>query len=470
VAKFTMTIAGKPVEAKSVFAVRNPATDETWAEVPECSMEQLDMAMAAAADAFSGWRSDEAARRAGLEAAADAVARAEDELASIITSEQGKPLSEAHSELGDAINDLRYFARLKMPSEIIRDDAEVRVEVVRRPVGPVAAITPWNFPLGTAVAKIAPALAAGNTMVLKPSPYTPVACLRFGELVRDILPPGVFNVVSGDNALGAAMSEHPVARMVSFTGSVATGKKIARAAADDLKRVTLELGGNDPAIVLDDADPATVAEGLFANAFANCGQVCVAIKRVYVPEALHAAVVEALVERARAAKVGNGAEDGTLLGPLNNRMQLDRVTELVDDAVAHGAKAVAGGHRIDGPGYFFQPTILTELSDGMRIVDEEQFGPALPVIAYRDLDDAIARANRSHFGLGASVWGGDPERAAGVASRLESGTAWVNAHQAAVPGQPFGGVKWSGIGVEGGPWGLLGFTEIQALYVAKGRA
>jgi acyl-CoA reductase-like NAD-dependent aldehyde dehydrogenase len=463
-----MTIAGRSVPGTAFFDVENPATGKTYARAPECSLVQLDEAMRSAKQAFGSWQEDEKARRSGLLAAADAIDDAFEELALLITHEQGKPLAEARSELTDAMSDLRYFAQLELPREILRDDEHTFVEVIRKPVGPVAAITPWNFPLGTAVAKLAPALAAGCTVVLKPSPFTPLACLRFGELTREVFPPGVLNVISGGNELGAAMSEHPIPRQVSFTGSVATGKKIALAAAPDLKRVTLELGGNDPAILLDDVDVDAMAGSIFANAFVNCGQVCVAIKRVYVPERLYGNVVAALVARANAAKVGDGSVEGTDLGPLTSTMQLDRVSELVDDAVAHGAKVATGGHRIDGPGHFYQPTVLTDLSDGSRIVDEEQFGPALPVLSYRDLDDVIERANRTHFGLGASVWTRDPARGASVARRLDSGTAWVNTHQTGVPGQPFGGVKWSGIGVEGGPWGLISFTDIQALHTSKG--
>jgi acyl-CoA reductase-like NAD-dependent aldehyde dehydrogenase len=465
--QFTMTVGGSPAAAAATYPVENPATGEVLAEAPECSLEQLDEAMRAAAEAFTAWSSDAGQRRHGLEALAGTVEANLDELADLITSEQGKPLAEARGELGDVVNDLRYFATLELPDEVVRDDRRSAVKVLRRPVGPVAAITPWNFPLGTAVAKIAPALAAGCTMVLKPSPFTPLTCLRFGELTREVLPAGVLNVLSGSNELGAAMVEHPVPRAVSFTGSVATGKHIAAAAAPDLKRVVLELGGNDPAIVLDDADLESVADGLFSNAFSNCGQVCVAIKRVYAPERLYDDLVAALAERAQAAKVGDGHLDGTQIGPLCNRMQFERVGALVADALANGGTAVSGGAAIEGPGYFYEPTVIAGLSDGARLVDEEQFGPALPVLSYHDLDDALARANATHFGLGASIWSADPERAAAVAPRIEAGTVWVNTHQSAVPGQPFGGLKWSGIGVEGGRWGLIAFTEIQAVHVAR---
>ena len=304
------------------------------------------------------------------------------------------------------------------------------MELARRPLGVVAAITPWNFPLTLAFWKIAPALLAGNTLVLKPSPFTPLTTLKVGELLRDVFPPGVVNIVSGGDDLGAFMTTHPVPRKISFTGSVETGKKVALSAAPDLKRVTLELGGNDPAIVLDDADPATVATAIFAGAFNNNGQVCSAIKRVYVPEALYDGVVEGLAAHARAIKVGEGTEDGVKLGPINNEPQFERVKELVADALSHGATAVTGGKAMDRAGYFFEPTILTGLSDGTRIVDEEQFGPALPVVPYRDLGDAIDRANATHFGLSGSVWGADADRAAEVAAQLECGTAWVNTHLA----------------------------------------
>jgi acyl-CoA reductase-like NAD-dependent aldehyde dehydrogenase len=423
--------------------------------------------MTAADRAFASWQFDRPQRQKALEELASAVAVNLEELAEVITLEEGKPLGESRSELGDVVNDLRYFATLEVPAEIIRDDARTAVRVLRRPIGPIAAITPWNFPLGTAVAKIAPALAAGCTVVLKPSPYTPLSGLRFGELSRAVLPPGVLSVLSGSNEVGTWMTEHPLPRMVSFTGSVATGKRIAAAVASDLKRVTLELGGNDPAIILDDAVVDDIADALFANAFSNCGQVCVAIKRIYVPNALHDELVEALASRAKAAKVGDGRLEASEIGPLCNQMQFDRVRELVGDATRRGARVVAGGHAVAGPGYFFEPTILTNVDDGVRIVDEEQFGPVLPVIRYDGIEEALKRANATHFGLGASIWTSDAERGSALAPRVDSGTVWVNTHQSGVPGQPFGGVKWSGIGVEGGPWGLLSFTEVQAIHVAK---
>ena len=462
-----MTIDGQAAPTAATFDVLNPATSEVYAQAPDCSKEQLDAAMESAAKAYRDWKSDESFRRDALRQAAGVLMNASAELAPILTSEQGKPIPEATIEFFAAGMWLQYYADLEVPREVIQDDDAAFVEVVRKPLGVVAAITPWNFPVVLASWKIAPALMAGNTMVLKPSPFTPLSTLKVGELLRDVLPPGVFNVVSGGDELGAWMSSHPVPRKISFTGSVATGKKVAASAAPDLKRVTLELGGNDPAILLDDIDPTDVADKVYRQAFANNGQVCSAIKRVYVPEAKYDEVVDALASHAKAAKVGNGMDADTQLGPINNRPQFERVSELVADAIKGGARAVTGGKAMDSPGYFFEPTILADITDGTRIVDEEQFGPALPVIPYRDLDDAVERANATHFGLSGSVWSGDPERAAEVAERLECGTAWVNTHLALAPHQPFGGAKWSGIGVENGPWGLYGFTELQVLHRSK---
>ena len=464
---FTMTIDAAAAPTAATFDVVNPATNEVYAAAPECSREQLDAAMESAAKAFRDWRADESARRDALRAAAGLLMSSSQAVAPILTAEQGKPISDANIELIAAGMWLQYYADLELPREVIQDDDAAFVEVLRKPLGVVAAITPWNFPLVLAAWKIAPALLAGNTMVLKPSPFTPLATLKMGELLRDVLPPGVLNVVSGGDELGAWMTSHPVPRKVSFTGSVATGKKVAAAAAPDLKRVTLELGGNDPAILLDDVDVAKVADSVFRAAFANNGQVCSAVKRVYVPEALYDDVVSAMATQAKSQKVGDGMDADTQLGPINNRPQFDRVSELVADALKGGATAAAGGKPVDGPGNFFEPTILSDISDGSRIVDEEQFGPALPIISYRDLDDALNRANATHFGLSGSVWSSDPERAAAVAERLECGTAWVNTHLALAPHQPFGGAKWSGIGVENGTWGLLGFTEIQVLHRSK---
>jgi len=464
---FNLIIGGDARPAASTFDVINPSTGEPWAQAPDCSKEQLDEAFSAAAKAYIDWRTDENARRDALRACANLMFMAGGELGPILTKEQGKPLAQANVECLGAGLWFNYFADLEVPKEVIQDDDNAYAEVVRKPMGVVAAITPWNFPLVLASWKIGPALRAGNTIVLKPSPFTPLATLKMVEKLQEALPPGVLNVVSGGDELGKWMTSHPVPRKISFTGSVATGKHVASSAAPDLKRVTLELGGNDPAIVLDDVNPTDVAEKIFSQAFANTGQICSAIKRVYVPEAMQDEIVSVIASKAAAAKFGDGFEEGVEYGPINNKPQFERVKELVSDAIAKGATVATGGDVMDRPGYFFQPTVLSNVTEGVRIVDEEQFGPALPILTYRDESEVIDRANATMFGLSGSVWSGDPERGAKVASQLECGTAWVNTHLALSPSQPFGGFKWSGLGVENGPWGLAAFTEIQVQYRAK---
>lgn len=463
-----MTIGGAHVAGHRTFDVLNPSTGVVVGQAPECTPEQLDGAMAAAQSAFNetDWRENEAARRSSLARAADALEAGIAELAPILTAEQGKPLNDANIELLTAVVWLRYFANLDTPAEVSEDGLGGRAEVIHRPLGVVAAITPWNYPIALAMWKIAPALRAGNTMVLKPSPYTPLTTLALGQLLQAELPIGVLNVISGQDPLGSAMCTHDVVRKVSFTGSTATGKRVAAAAAPDLKRLTLELGGNDPAIILDDVNPEAIADALFWAAFGNNGQTCLAVKRVYVDHKVHGEVLDALTHRARTVSVGDGFAAGVQLGPINNKPQFDRVSGLVADAVARGARVTAGGSSLGAPGYFYSPTILTDLTDGTAIVDEEQFGPALPVIAVSDPADAVRRANAGNYGLTASVWSGDPDRAYDLASGLDCGQVSINCHGGgARPDLPFGGHKWSGIGVENGIWGLREFTQTQVLTV-----
>src|SRR5215470_4282984 len=461
---FHHLIAGELVAGQRSFAVIDPATGAPFADCPDATREELDRAMAAAEQAFAGtWPRDEALRRRALGAMSDALAAQAEALGRLVSQEQGKPLQHAQNEVRGAARLLRLCADEPIPVEVLRDDGKLRVTIVRKPLGVAAAITPWNYPLATLVAKIGPALLAGNTVVAKPSPYTPLSSLELGRLFRSLVPPGVLNVVGGSDEVGAWMTADPRVRKISFTGSVPTGKKIMRAAADDLKRVTLELGGNDPAIVLPDVDPAAVAERLFWGAFTNSGQVCVAIKRLYVHEDVYQPVVSALAELAKQVRVGDGLDPETQLGPINNQPQFTRVQELVDDACEHGGKVVVGGKPLPKSGYFYPPTLVTDVGEGVRLVDEEQFGTALPVIAYRDLDEAVAQANRTHYGLGGSVWTADVARGLELAQRLECGTAWVNQHINTGTLAPFGGMKWSGIGRENGRWGLDEFSDLQVL-------
>ncbi|MEZ5110096.1 MAG: aldehyde dehydrogenase family protein [Microbacteriaceae bacterium] len=462
--QFFATADGRDLATDATFDVINPSTGHVFAQAPAVTPEQLDGVFAAAQRAYRDWKRDDALRRTVLLAAAAAVEGAVGELAPILVAEQGKPLADARGEIFAAGAWLRYFAELDVPREIIRDDAERFEEVYRRPLGVVSAITPWNFPITLAMWKIAPALRAGNTIVVKPSPYTPLTTLALARVLRGVLPDGVLSVVTGPDPLGAALVSHPIPRKVSFTGSTPVGKRVAVAAAEDLKRVTLELGGNDPAIILRDADVESVAASLFWSAFGNNGQICLAVKRVYAHEDVQPALVEALGELARSARVDDGMVEGAQLGPLNNKPQFERIKGLVSDAVDGGARVVSGGHAIDRPGYFYAPTILDNVDDSFRVVREEQFGPVLPVMAFRDEDEAIERANNSEYGLTASVWSADAAHAAAIASEIDSGQVSINGHGGGVKMHlPFGGHKWSGLGVENGPWGLASFTEIQVI-------
>ncbi|MEV6123293.1 aldehyde dehydrogenase family protein [Streptomyces sp. NPDC052077] len=438
------------------LTVLDPATGEAFAEAPGRQPDELDAVVRRAHDAWRDWRTDRGVRTTALLAAADAVEAAGPRIAPLLTREQGKPLAESFAEIARTAARLRYFAALDPAPRPLRDGRPVRSEIRWRSLGPVAAIVPWNFPLQLASAKFAPALAAGNTVVLKPSPFTPLATLLLGSVIADALPTDVLTIVTGHEPLGARLASHPGIRHVTFTGSIPTGRAVAAGAAASLGRVTLELGGNDAAVLLEDVEVERIADRLFWAAFRNCGQVCMAVKRVYAPARIYADVVEALAQRARSTVVGSGLEPDTELGPVNNMPQLARVERCTAQALADGARAAAGGHRLDRPGYFHAPTILADVPPDSPVVTEEQFGPVLPVLPYRSLDEAVEAANGTRFGLGGSVWGTDLDRAEAVADRLECGTAWINHHAELSLAQPFAGVKESGVGVAGGPWGLYG--------------
>ncbi|MGV9578828.1 aldehyde dehydrogenase family protein [Streptomyces sp. NPDC003509] len=438
------------------FDVLDPATGEPFDEAPDHDPDTLDAVVDAAHVAWRAWRSDPATRTGALLAAADDVEAAGADLAPLLTREQGKPLSESYAEVARTAARLRYFAELDPGSQPITDGRPVRSEIRWRPLGPVAAIVPWNFPLQLASAKFAPALAAGNTVVLKPSPCTPLATRLLGSVLSSALPEDVLTIVTGGEPLGARLASHPGIRHVTFTGSIPTGRAVAESAAASLTRATLELGGNDAAVLLEDVDVERVADRLFWAAFRNCGQVCMAVKRVYAPARIYSRVVEALAHRARTVVVGSGLDPVSELGPVNNADQLARVERYTAQALSDGARAAAGGHRLDRPGYFFAPTVLADVPSTSRVVTEEQFGPVLPVLPYTSVDEAVEAANSTGFGLGGSVWGTDLDRAEAIADRLECGTAWINHHAELSLAQPFAGVKESGVGVAGGPWGLYG--------------
>jgi acyl-CoA reductase-like NAD-dependent aldehyde dehydrogenase len=462
-----MTIDGQAVAAEQAFDVVDPALGKVTAQAPDCTPEQLDRAVEAAARAQREWRADEDGRRKAMLALADAIVAAAEELTVTLSRETGKPLAVAGAEPAICAAWLQYYAGLQIPRELLQDDGNARIELAQRPLGVVAAITPWNFPLGLAMWKIAPALLAGNTVVLKPSPFTPLASLLLGEISQSVLPPGVLNVVTGGDRLGADLVAHAVPRKVTFTGSVAGGKSVAVSAAADLKRVTLELGGNDAAILLPDADLASAVPALAGTAFFNTGQACALPKRIFAPGQLYDEVVEAFAAAAAAITLGPPSDPAAQLGPLSTRPQFERVKGLAEDAVRRGARVAAGGHAGPGPGFFFEPTIIADVADSAPLVAEEQFGPVLPILRYTTVDEAIERANDTTFGLCGSAWGTDLERAMAVAERLECGTTFVNTHADLLPTIPFGGSKWSGLGHENGLAGLLAFTEPQVVHLKK---
>ena len=457
--RFTMLIDGEALHGTSSFDVINPATAAAFASCPRADRAFADRAVAAAKAAFPGWAALPVETRAAAVAKlADALEARASEFASLLTAEQGKPLDQAMFEVMASVFTLRAFAGMRSETNVLKDEAGHRVIEHRTALGVVVAITPWNFPLVLAMNKVGPALVTGNTVVLKPAPTTPLTSLLFGELCAQVLPRGVFNLICDQNDLGEHLTRHPDVAKVAFTGSTATGRKVLASSADSLKRVTLELGGNDAAIVLDDVPPAVAARKVYDGAMANAGQICVAIKRAYVPEAMYDRFCDEIAKIARAAVVDNGANQGAQIGPVQNAMQFEKVKALLADAREHG-RVLAGGQPLDRPGYFIPPTIVCDLDDDARLVREEQFGPVLPVLKYRDIDEVIARANDSEYGLAGTVWGSDVARATEVAMKINSGTVWVNQHLAIDPNIPFRGAKQSGIGGELGQTGLHEYTQ-----------
>lgn len=469
---FTMTIAGDAIAGASEYDVLDPADETVAGRAPVCSPEQLDQAVAAARAALPGWSATPFEERRKLVlAVADAVEAQLEPLKRLLTREQGKSLDDAAGEILGFGYWLRGTASLSLPETVNEDSAE-RLSVTHRvPLGVVGAIVPWNYPLGNAGFKLAPALLAGNTVVWKPSPFTPLTTLKVGEILRDVLPPGVLNVVSGDAGLGPRMTEHPGIDMISYTGSTRTGRQVMAGAAPTLTRVTLELGGNDPAIVLPDIDVPAVAEKLFWGAFANSGQVCLAIKRLYIHRDVYEPLKQALAAYAGTVRMGPGTEAGVRLGPVQNRPQYDRILSLLDDSRAQGHTFAIGGlPQGEGqgrPGYFVPLTLVDNPPEDSRIVQEEQFGPVLPLLRFDGIEDAVTRANAGEYGLGASVWSADPEAALAVGRRLEAGTVWINEVQHLTPYVTFAGHKQSGLGSESGPEGLIEFTAPRTITVRR---
>ena len=468
---YTMTIGGKAESSSSTFEAYNPATEAVIARVPDASREQLDAAVAAAKAAFPAWSARPVEERQALVAKIGEVLQAHaGELSRLLTLEQGKAKAGADWEIGGSIAWCGGIATQSLPTQIIEQDEQRTVEMRHVPLGVVGAITPWNFPILLAIWKVAPALVAGNTMVLKPSPYTPLCTLKIGELLRDVLPAGVLNVVSGGDNLGAWMTGHKDIAKISFTGSTATGRKVMESAASNLKRITLELGGNDPAIVLPDVDPKQMAKELFWAAFQNSAQFCCAAKRLYIHDDIYDVLRDEMVEYAKTVKVGDGSQQGVQLGPIQNKMQFEKVKDLLADAKTNGLNAVLGGEVSDGTGYFVPVTIYDNPPEDSRVVKEEAFGPVLPLLRFTDIDDVVARANDTDMGLAASVWSADADLARSIGERIEAGVIWINEVHTFSPHAAFGGHKQSGMGVENSLEGLAEYTNTQTVVTRKSPA
>ena len=456
---YRLLIDGKLVEGATSFPVLNPATEEPIALCPKADQGQLNQAVAAAKRAFPAWAAKTQDERAVLvEQIADNLLLRADEFARLLTAEQGKPLDQAIFEIMGTVFTLKGFAKMRVAEKVMLNDGDHQVFEHRTPLGVCAAITPWNFPVILLANKLGPCLVTGNTMVAKPAPTTPLTALLLGELINEVLPAGVVNIIVDQNDLGAALTTHVDVAKVAFTGSTATGKKVMASAATGVKRVTLELGGNDAAIVLDDMPAKLAAEKVYQGAMANAGQICVAIKRAYVHEAIYDEFLTEITKLAESAVVDDGSKQGVTIGPVQNKMQFEKVSELLADARENG-KILAGGLPLNRSGYFIPPTIVVDLADDAALVREEQFGPVLPVLKFSDIDDVIARANDSEFGLGGTVWSRDVDRAIAVARQIDTGTVWVNQHLAIEANIPFRGVKQSGLGAELGEAGLLEYTQ-----------
>lgn len=466
-ADYKMLIDGGLVGGDQTLDVVNPATGTPFACVPRAGAAELDRAVEAAQRAFPAWRvTPYAERRRAVLAAAQTIESHVDELAPLFTRENGRPHAGAEMEIRGAAAWLRGMAAFELPVEVTEDSGERRVEIHREPVGVVCGLVPWNFPVMLGMFKLGPPLLAGNTVVVKPSPYTPVCTLQIAELIRGHFPAGVVNVLTGGDELGPMMTAHPGFAKITFTGSTATGKRVMDSAARDLKRVTLELGGNDAAIVLADVDVDDVAQKLFLSAFGNTSQVCVATKRLYAHRDVYAQLRDKLHAMAKAVKIGDGMEPGTVLGPIQNERQFRRVRELLDDAKRQGLTILEGG-EVPNRGYFVPLAIVDDPPETARVVQEEAFGPILPMMSFTDIDDAVARANATSYGLGGSVWSKDIAAAVKVAHRLDTGTVWINSGSKLSPLTPLSGRKQSGLGVESGLAGLLEYTQPKVIWIPK---
>ena len=467
---FVMTINGESVTTEQTQPVYNPATRSVFAQVPDASQQQLDDTVQTAQVALKTWGVTAANdRQAALETYADLLEEHADAFMSLLTREQGKPRAGAEWEVLGSVAWLRAVASQRLPDEVVEDTDERRVVTRFTPVGVVGAIVPWNFPILLAIWKIAPALMSGSTMILKPSPYTPLCNLKLVELAQQAFPPGVISALSGGDDLGVWMTTHPEINKIAFTGSTETGRHVMKSASATIKRVTLELGGNDPAIVLPDVDAKALAPQLFWAAFQNNAQFCNSTKRLYIHEDVYDEVRDALADFiTHHVKVGDGAEADTDLGPIQNSMQYGKVQDYFADCHVNGYTFALGG-EIDekAAGWFVPVSLVDNPPDDSRIVCEEPFGPILPLMKWSDEADVIARANDTIYGLGASVWGKDLTAIERIGQQLEAGTVWLNEVHQYSPFQAFGGHKQSGLGCENSLHGLMEYTNWQTITMNK---
>ncbi|KAI1120061.1 aldehyde dehydrogenase [Nemania abortiva] len=462
---FYNVIDGKLREGEKTRHTLNPATLEANPNVPFSTSEDVDEAVKAAQKASKHWAQVPwSERKKALEDFTAALEAHADDFIRMLVNEQGKPPFWAKNEFEIAMSFLKGFCDLSLPVETIEDTKERKVVTHYIPIGVTVGITPWNYPVYLGCAKLGPALLTGNAFILKPSPYTPYCSLKLAELGTRFFPPGVLQALSGEDDLGTFLTSHPGVNMVSFTGSAPTGKKVMRQCSETLKRVTLELSGNDPAIVCADVDPVVVASKLTLYAFCNAGQICMSMKRIYVHDSVYDAVLSAMIDQIKSLKIGSDVD--SFLGPVANKAQFQRLEGLYAGIETEGLKVAVGGTKPlpDMKGYFFPATLVDNPPDGATIVKEEQFGPVLPLLKWSDESDVIYRANNTESGLGASVWTRDDAQAIRIANQLEAGNVWINTHAETMPNTPFGGHKQSGIGIEWGVEGLKAYCNLRAIY------
>ncbi|KAF8601268.1 aldehyde dehydrogenase family protein [Ceratobasidium sp. AG-I] len=468
--EYTQIINGKPVTSPTTLDVLNPGTQQKIAEAPVATKEQLDEAVAAARAAFPEWSAKPVDERAEiLIKIADVIEKNAEDYKKSITLEQGKPLSSSQFETDFSAYWLRETSKLRITDAVLVDDEKQKVIERYVPIGVCAGIVPWNVPLIICVIKLAAAVLTGNTIILKPSPFTPLTTLRFIKDIQHLVPPGVVNVLSGDDGLGPMITSHPGIDKISFTGSSFTGQKVVQSASVGLKRVTLELGGNDPAIILPDVDPKVVAPQIFWGTFAISGQGCILAKRIYVHEKIYDEFRDALVEYSKTIKVGNGMEPDSQLGPIQNLPQYKKVLSYFEDAHANNYKFALGGDVNPNPtnGLYVPISIVDNPPEDSKIVREEPFGPIVPLLKWNDEKDVIKRANDTNQGLAASVWGKDLDTLERIALQIQAGTVSMNQFIPFLPSSAFAGHKQSGLGAEGGITGLKAYTNVQIITLNK---